>query len=94
MISPGSARKLVYRFLSVCTVHSIVVSTCIYSDLQDVGIDTIHLQPAWKDIPENVAHVSRIDSHPSALVHQSIAEYLVDIFRQRGWLETGRRLAR
>lgn len=57
------------------------------ADLQNAGIDAIPLQPAWKNIPENVAHVSRIDSHPSALVHQSIAEYLVDIFRQRGWLD-------
>ena len=59
------------------------------ADLQDLGIDTIPLQPAWKNIPENVAHVSRIDSHPSALVHQSIAEYLVNIFLQRGWLDDG-----
>ena len=57
------------------------------ADLQDAGIDAIHLQPAWKGIPENVAHVSRIDSHPSALVHESIAEYLVNVFRQRGWLD-------
>jgi len=59
------------------------------ADLQDAGIDAIYLQPAWKGVPENVAHVSRIDSHPSALVHQSIAEYLVNIFRQRGWLDDG-----
>ena len=59
------------------------------ADLQDAGIDVIPLQPAWKGIPENMAHVSRIDSHPSALVHQSIAEYLVNVFRQRGWLDDG-----
>jgi len=58
-------------------------------DLQDAGIDAMPLQPAWKDIPENVSYVSRIDSHPNALVHQSIAEYLVKVFRQRGWLDDG-----
>ena len=57
-------------------------------ELQQEGIDTIHLQPAWEGVPEGEAHVSRIDSHPSALVHVKIAAYLVDIFRQRGWLDT------
>ena len=56
------------------------------ADLQAEGIDTIQLQPAWEGIPENLAHVSRIDSHPSPLVHEKIAEYLVDIFQERGWL--------
>ena len=44
------------------------------------------LQPAWQDVPEDLAHVSRIDSHPSPLVHAMIAEYLVNTFRERGWL--------
>ena len=57
------------------------------ADLQGEGIDTIHLQPAWQGVPEDLAHVSRIDSHPSPLVHAKIAEYLVDAFRERGWLE-------
>ena len=56
-------------------------------ELQQEGIDTIHLQPAWKNVPEEKAHVSRIDSHPSALVHGKIADYLVEVFRQRGWLD-------
>jgi len=57
------------------------------AELQEEGIDSIHLQPSWEGIPENVAHVSRIDSHPSALVHEKIAEYLVNIFRKRDWLD-------
>jgi len=57
------------------------------ADLQGEEIDTIHLQPAWQGVPEDLAHVSRIDSHPSPLVHAKIAEYLVDAFRERGWLE-------
>ena len=57
------------------------------NELQQAGIDTIHLQPAWQDVPEEKAHVSRIDSHPSVLVHKEIARYLVGVFRQRGWLD-------
>ena len=56
-------------------------------ELQQEGVDTIHMQPAWEDVPEGEAHVSRIDSHPSVLVHGEIANYLVEIFRQRGWLD-------
>ena len=56
-------------------------------DLQQAGIDAMHLQPAWENVPEGDAHVSRIDSHPSALVHGKIADYLASIFRQRGWLD-------
>lgn len=56
-------------------------------ELQQEGIDTIHLQPAWENVPEGEAHVSRIDSHPSALVHEEIADYLVEVFRQRRWLD-------
>jgi lysophospholipase L1-like esterase len=54
--------------------------------LRKTGIDTIPLRPAYKDIPESLAHVSRIDPHPSALVHEEMAKYLVNIFGQRGWL--------
>lgn len=56
------------------------------SELQQAGIDAILLQPAYQDVPESQAHVSRIDSHPSPLVHKKIASYLVDVFRQRGWV--------
>ena len=56
------------------------------ADLQEAGIDAVHLQPAWEGVPESLAHVSRIDSHPSALVHEKLAEYLANLFRQRGWL--------
>lgn len=56
-------------------------------ELQQEGIDSIHLQPAWKNVPEGKAHVSRIDSHPSPLVHVKMAEYLVEVLRQRGWLD-------
>jgi lysophospholipase L1-like esterase len=57
-------------------------------ELQQEGIDTIHLQPAWEEVPEGEAHVSRIDSHPSALVHIKLADYLVAVFSKRGWLDT------
>ena len=57
------------------------------ADVQEAGIDAVHLQPAWDGVPESLAHVSRIDSHPSALVHEKLAEYLANQFRQRGWLD-------
>jgi hypothetical protein len=56
-------------------------------ELQQEGVDTIQLLPAWENVPEGEAHVSRIDPHPSALVHVKIADYLVEVFRQRGWLD-------
>lgn len=62
------------------------IDPAFIAELQEAGIDAIHLQPSWEGIPENLAHVSRIDSHPSALVHEKLAEYLVTIFGQRGWL--------
>lgn len=62
------------------------VDPVLVAELQAEGVDAIHLQPAWRDVPENLAHVSRIDSHPSVLVHEKLAGYLVDVLRQRGWL--------
>jgi hypothetical protein len=56
------------------------------TELEHAGIDTIHLQPAWRDVPQDLAYVSRIDPHPSALVHEKMAEYLVDNLQQRGGL--------
>ncbi len=55
-------------------------------ELRKAGIDPIHLQPAWDGIPVSLAHVSRIDSHPSVLVHEKLAEYPANLSRQRGWL--------
>ena len=59
------------------------------AEMQEEGIEAIHLQPAWQDIPEDLAHVSRIDSHPSVLIHQKIAEYLVNVLYQMGLVKSG-----
>lgn len=56
-------------------------------ELQDAGIDAIHLRSAWRGIPPELAYVSRIDPHPSDLVHEKMANFLVDTIRRRGWLD-------
>ena len=56
-----------------------------WGGLQEAGVDIIDLSPAWGDVAGDQAHVSRIDPHPSAVVHEKIAEYLVDAMYQRGW---------
>jgi len=56
-----------------------------WANLKEAGVDILDLSPAWKDVPESRAHVSRIDPHPSAVVHEKIAGYLVDAMHQRGW---------
>ena len=58
----------------------------LMAELENAGIDAIHLRPAWRGVPADLGYVSRIDPHPSALLHEKIAEYLVDDLWQRGWL--------
>lgn len=53
--------------------------------LRDLGIDAIHLSQASDGLLPQQAYVSRIDPHPSALLHQNIAAYLVDAIQLRGW---------
>jgi lysophospholipase L1-like esterase len=55
--------------------------------LKNLGLDAIHLHPASNGLSIKQAYVSRIDPHPSAMLHQNIAAYLVDAMQQRGWLE-------
>jgi len=59
--------------------------TEFWEGLQEAGVDIIDSSPAWIDVPEDQAHVSRIDPHPSVVVHEKIAGYLVDAWRKRGW---------
>ena len=56
-----------------------------WAGLQEAGVDIIGLSPAWRDVPQDQAHVSRIDPHPSVVVHEKIAGYLVDALRKQGW---------
>ncbi len=55
--------------------------------LHEAEIDAIDLSPASEGVSPDRAYVSRIDPHPSALVHEKMAVYLVDAMQQRGWLE-------
>ena len=57
-----------------------------FAALKEAGIDAITLEPAWLRVPKEHAHVSRIDSHPSAPVHAEMAAVLVDELEQRQWL--------
>lgn len=54
--------------------------------LHNAGIDAIRLSPASEGVSPGQAYVSRIDPHPSAVVHNRMALYLVDAMEQRGWL--------
>jgi lysophospholipase L1-like esterase len=56
-----------------------------WAGVQAAGVDILKLYPAWKDVPQSEAHVSSIDPHPSVVVHEKIARYLVDALRKRGW---------
>jgi hypothetical protein len=54
--------------------------------LHNAGIDAIRLSHASEGVSPGQAYVSRIDPHPSAVVHNRMALYLVDAMEQRGWL--------
>jgi len=56
-----------------------------WAGLQEAGVDIIDLSPAWRGLQQGQAHVSRIDPHPSIVVHEKMAGYLVDVLRKRGW---------
>ena len=58
-----------------------------FAALGKSGIEVITLAPAEAGVPVNQLHVSRIDPHPSAIVHARFAKHLVDALRVRGWLE-------
>jgi hypothetical protein len=61
--------------------------------LKQAGIDAIELKSAWRQVSESQRHVSRIDPHPSALVHQKFAEVFVDTLQSRGWIAKLTRLS-
>jgi len=56
-------------------------------ELSEMGIDAISLGSAWQQVPPAQHHVSRIDPHPSPVVHDLFAEYLVEALKARGWLD-------
>jgi hypothetical protein len=58
-----------------------------FSQLQESGIDTVSFVEAFARVPEDQRHVSRVDPHPAAAVHESMAELLVREIAHRGFLE-------
>jgi lysophospholipase L1-like esterase len=50
------------------------------------GIEVISLSGAWQRTSPDIRHVSHIDLHPSASVHNAFAEDLVDALNARRWL--------
>jgi hypothetical protein len=57
------------------------------AELKALGIETTLLEAAWDRVPPDQRHVSRLDPHPSAQVHERFAEHLVDELDRRGWLK-------
>jgi hypothetical protein len=57
-----------------------------FSQLRESGIDTVSFAEAFAQVPEEQSHVSRVDPHPSAAVHRSMAELLVRELARRGFL--------
>ncbi len=56
------------------------------SKMKHLDIESISLSKAWQRTPLNLQHVSRIDPHPSAIVHSAFAEDILDALRDRGWI--------
>jgi hypothetical protein len=61
--------------------------SAFFMALEQSRIEAISLAPAWAEVPSDQHRVSRIDPHPTALVHQAFAKLLVAELRLRGWLE-------
>lgn len=93
---PGwvSSRASLLDIAGQCRQAGIPLLVAIYSGygpefwgrLGEAGVDNLDLSPAWAEVPVGQSHVSRIDPHPSALVHGKIAEYIHEDIRRRGWL--------
>jgi len=65
-----------------------LASFSCFAELEASGIAGVTMNPAWGRVPSELANVSRVDPHPSALVHTEMATLLVDELDQRGWLGT------
>jgi len=85
------ARTLDERGIRFLVARNSGTDPRFFVELEASGIDGITLNPAWSRVPSELAHVSRVDSHPSALVHAEMAILLVDELDQRGWLGTRHR---
>lgn len=54
---------------------------------RQAGIDTILLGPAWERVAPEKRRVSRVDPHPSAVVHVEFARLLLAELSKRGLLD-------
>ncbi len=59
---------------------------CFFEELEAANINAITLKDAWSMVPASSRHVSRIDSHPSAMVHERMAVLIVDELERLGWI--------
>jgi predicted transcriptional regulator len=57
-----------------------------FIELQESGIDAISLSEAFAQLSEDQRYVSRVDPHPTAVAHRSMAELLVRELSKRGFL--------
>jgi lysophospholipase L1-like esterase len=55
--------------------------------MENDGIIATSLGAVWGRVPRELQHVSRIDAHPSALVHEVFAQFFVEELGKSRWLE-------
>jgi lysophospholipase L1-like esterase len=61
-----------------------IVLGAVEAHCRDIGLPTIDLIGAFDHVDPQAQTVSRIDGHPSAAVHQAVAERVVRALRDRG----------
>ena len=88
--SSKTALELIANTLREQDIHFLVAKSsgsdaCFFEELAAANIQAITLKHAWDAVPLSTAHVSRIDSHPSAMVHEQMAVLIVDELERLGW---------
>jgi hypothetical protein len=90
----GTSKRHLQRIAALCAerqVHLLVArlddsDVGFFSELAQLGIPTVPLGEAWVQVPKHEHRISRLDPHPSAKVHRSIADLLVRALSDRGLL--------
>lgn len=91
---PGS-RKALGEIAKLCEendVNFLVAKSSVddpkfFRELEELGVEVTSLSHAWREVEPDGRHVSRVDPHPSADVHDKFAEYLVRELLARGWID-------